>query len=109
MNPTNRDPNSDTVLGQKYAFATAALVSGIACYVNLFGLEKATLAIIFACLALRTNPAPALGKHRSWAKAGLVLGILPWIMIPMVLIWKWDRVLALLRMLQELKTQGGAL
>jgi hypothetical protein len=108
MNPTNRNPDTNTVLGQKYAFATAALIMGIACYVNFLGLEKATLAIIFAWLALRANPAPALREHRGWAKAGLVLGILPWIMIPVVLIWKWNRVLDLLRMLQELKYKGGA-
>jgi hypothetical protein len=94
-------------MGQKYAFATAALLLGIACYVNLLGLEKAALAIIFAWLALRSTPAPALREHRGWAKTGLVLGILPWIMVPVVLIWKWDRVLALLRLLQELKYRGG--
>jgi hypothetical protein len=103
MNPTNRDANAVAVLGQKYAFATAALIMGIACYVNFLGLEKAALAIVFAWLALRPNPAPPLREHRGWAKAGLVLGILPWIMIPVVLIWKWNRVLDLLRLLQELK------
>ncbi|MBV9508049.1 MAG: hypothetical protein JO323_23910 [Acidobacteriia bacterium] len=108
MNPTNRDPGTGAVLGQKYAFATAALFLGIACYVNFLGLEKAALAILFAWLALRANPAPVLREHRGWAKAGLVLGILPWIMVPAVLIWKWNRVLDLLRMLQELKYRGGA-
>jgi hypothetical protein len=107
MNPTNTNPNDNAVLGQKYAFATAALISGIACYVNLLGLEKAALAIIFAVLALRPNPRPSLREHRGWAKTGLILGILPWIMIPVFLVWKWDRVLTLLRLLQDLKYKGG--
>jgi hypothetical protein len=66
MNPTNTNPNDNAVLGQKYAFATAALISGIACYVNLLGLEKAALAIIFAVLALRPNPRPSL-REQPWA------------------------------------------
>ena len=107
MNPTNTNPNSNAVLGQKYAFATASLILGIACYVNVLGLEKAALAIAFAVLALRPNPGPSLREHRWWAKAGLVLGILPWIIIPVVLVWKWDRVLHLLRLLQDLKYKGG--
>ena len=101
MNPMNTDPNAN-VLGQKYAFATASLIMGIACYVNLLGLEKAALAILFAWLALRTKPAPALGEHRGWAQTGLILGASLWIMIPAVLVWKWDRVIDLMRKLQEL-------
>jgi len=101
MSPMNTDPNAK-VLGQKYAFATASLIMGIACYVNLLGLEKAALAILFAWLALRTRPSPALGEHRRWAQTGLVLGASLWIMIPTVLVWKWDSVIELVRKLQEL-------
>ena len=101
MNPMNNDPNAN-VLGQKYAFATASLIMGIACYVNFLGLEKAALAILFAWLALRTKPAPALGEHRGWAQAGLILGAGLWIMIPTVLAWKWDSVIDLVHKLQEL-------
>lgn len=101
MNPINTDPNAN-VLGQKYAFATASLIMGIACYVNLLGLEKAALAILFAWLALRTRPAPVLGDHRGWAQTGLVLGASLWIMIPTVLAWKWASVIDLIRKLQEL-------
>ena len=101
MNPMNTDPNAN-VQGQKYAFATASLIMGIACYVNLLGLEKAALAILFAWLALRTKPAPALGEHRRWAQTGLALGVGLWIMIPTVLMWKWDSLIDLVRKLQEL-------
>ena len=35
------------ILGQKYAFATASLILGIVSFVNLLGLEKPILAIVF--------------------------------------------------------------
>ena len=70
-----------TVLGQKYAFATVSLVLGISCFINLLGLEKAILAIVFGWLALRTTPAPILKEHRVWAKVGVIFGILPLIIL----------------------------
>ncbi len=78
------------ILGQKYAFATASLILGISCFVNLLGLEKAILAIIFSWLALRTTPEPALREHRVWAKVGLILGILPLIILPIIIILNFD-------------------
>jgi len=92
-----------SVVGQKYAFATASLVTGIACYVNLLGLEKAVLAILFGWLALKSSPAPALSAHRGWAKTGLVLGVIPWVLMPALLVWNWDRVLRVIGALQNLK------
>jgi len=59
--------------GQKFAYATASLIAGLACFINMLGMEKAALAIFFGVMALR---APVLEARRSWAKAGLVLGIL---------------------------------
>ena len=99
VEPASQGP----VVGQKYAFATASLVTGIACYVNLLGLEKALLAILFAWLALKSSPAPALSAHRGWAKTGLVLGVIPWLLLPPLLLWNWDRVLQVIRQLENLK------
>jgi hypothetical protein len=62
------------VLGQKYAYATASLILGLLCFVNLAGLEKAVMAIVFGVLALRSQPVPALVQRRAWAKAGVALG-----------------------------------
>jgi hypothetical protein len=62
------------VLGQKYAYATASLILGLLCFVNLAGLEKAVMAIVFGVLALRSQPGPALVQRRAWAKAGVALG-----------------------------------
>lgn len=104
MNTTN-ELNAPMVLGQKYAFATASLILGISCFVNLLGLEKAILAIIFGWLALRANPAPALTEHRLWAKAGVVLGILPLILLPTILILNFDRVREIIEVFS--KMSGG--
>jgi hypothetical protein len=62
------------ILGQKYAYATASLILGLLCFVNLAGLEKAVLAIVFGVLALRSRPAPTLVQRRAWAKAGVAMG-----------------------------------
>ena len=93
------------VLGQKYAFATASLILGVCCFVSLLGLEKAILAIVFAVLALRKAPAPELKEHRAWAKAGLVLGILPLIILPVIIILNFDRIREIIDLLSKL--DGG--
>src|SRR5258708_8038508 len=68
------------ILGQKYAYATVSLVLGVFCFINLAGMEKALLAVIFGWLALRPNPAPVLKERRLWATARLTMG--PVILIP---------------------------
>ena len=93
------------ILGQKYAFATASLILGISCFVNLLGLEKAILAIIFSWLALRTTPEPALREHRVWAKVGLILGILPLIILPIIIILNFDHLREIVECLSKLS--GG--
>ena len=94
--------STETILGQKYAFATASLIMGIACFVSLLGLEKAILAIVFAWLALRRQPEPVLTQHRTWAKAGLVLGIVPLVLVPLLLILNFDRVQQIIEVLSKL-------
>lgn len=68
--------NDQAVLGARRAYATAALLAGISCFVQLLGVERAILAIGFAWLALRASPAPRLDVGRGRAKAGLALGVL---------------------------------
>jgi len=86
----DKSSNSDAVLGQKYAYATAALWLGIISCIHGLGIEKAILAIVFAWLALRSRPEPNLQERRVWAKVGLVLGIIQFIIVPTVVIWKFD-------------------
>ena len=94
-----------SVLGQKYAFATASLILGIFCFVNLLGLEKPILAIVFAWLALRKHPEPELIEHRVWAKTGLILGVITLIVVPTLIILNLDRIWELIELLSKL--DGG--
>lgn len=93
------------ILGQKYAFATASLILGICSFVNLLGLEKPILAIIFGWLALRTNPAPQLIQHRLWAKAGVTLGTIILIVVPTLIILNFHRLQEFIDVLSKL--DGG--
>ena len=70
------------VLGQKYAYATASLTLGLLCFVNLAGLEKAVLAIVFGMMALGRRPAPDLVQRRAWAKTGIALGTALIVLVP---------------------------
>lgn len=95
--------NQGVILGQKYAYATASLLVGIICYVQLLGMERAILAILFALLALKATPEPKLEKRRLWAKAGLVLGIITMILIPVIVIFKFDQVKELIHAFESLQ------
>src|SRR5215468_8710898 len=86
MSGDEQQNRAGVVLGQKYAYATVALVLGISCFVNLLGMEKAILAIVFGRLALKSEPAPPLKERREWGQAGLVLGILQIVMITVLVI-----------------------
>ena len=101
----NIETKDSVILGQKYAFATASLILGISCFTNLLGLEKAILAIVFAWLALRTKPEPVLREHRVWAKVGLILGILPLIIVPTIIILNLDRIQEIIECFSKLS--GG--
>ncbi len=99
----DQSSNSSTVLGQKYAYATAALLLGIATYIQLLGIERAILAIVFAWLALRTDPEPLLDVRRRWAKAGLVLGIIQLVAVPTIIILKFEFFKELIAALEKLQ------
>ena len=101
----NNETQDYVVLGQKYAYATVSLVLGISCFFSLLGLEKAILAIAFGWLALRATPAPKLKEHRSWAKAGMILGVLPFIILPIIIFLNFDRLREFIELLE--KMNGG--
>jgi hypothetical protein len=100
----NQTRNS-LILGQKYAFATVSLILGIFSFVNLLGLEKPILAIIFGWLALRAKPAPQLIEHRVWAKTGVVLGSIVLVVLPTLIILNLDRLREFVDVLSKLN--GG--
>ena len=95
--------NDGVILGQKYAYATASLLLGIMCYIQLHGMERAILAIIFAVLALGSSTQPKLEKRKSWAIAGLVLGIITLVLVPSIVIIKFDQLKELILALENLQ------
>ena len=99
------ETKDSVVLGQKYAYATVALVLGISCFFSLLGLEKAILAVIFGWLALRAKPAPKLKDHRLWAQVGLALGALALVIVPVLIILNFDRLREMIEVLE--KMNGG--
>ena len=58
-----------------HELAIISLVLGILSFINLFGLEKALLAVILGIMALRRIAAPeSTAKGESLAAGGIVLG-----------------------------------
>jgi len=92
------------ILGQKYAYATVSLLLGIFCFINLAGMEKAVLAIVFAWLALRTAPEPILKERRMWAQAGLILGGLVLIIVPLIIFLTFGRLREFFEVLMKMSS-----
>ena len=95
--------NEGVVLGQKYAYATAALMVGIAGYIQFLGIERAILAILFAYLALRPSPVPRLENRRLWAQVGLALGLIMLVIVPTIVLIKFDALRELITALEKLQ------
>ena len=102
MNQSNTESQAHIVLGQKYAYATISLIMGLACFINLVGLEKALLAVIFGWLALKSSPAPVLKARRVWAQTGVTLGILMLLIVPTIILLNLDRLRGILEALMKL-------
>jgi len=101
---TNGQPSKpDVVLGQKYAYATAALLLGIISCIHGLGIEKGILAIVFAALALKSQPEPRLEDRRVWAKVGFVLGLIYSVIVPIIVIWKFEFFRQLIATLEKLQ------
>src|SRR5262245_46459964 len=88
-----------TVPRQKYAFATLSLGLGVASFVNLFGMEKGILAIVFGLLALRAAPGPSLVVRRTWGKLGIAFGAVQIAFVVAVIALNFDKLLELIRYL----------
>ena len=102
MRELNEGERNSLVLGQKYAFATVALVLAMTSFISLLGIEKSILSIIFAWLALRPEPAPRLTDRRRWGKIALTLGIIHLTLIPMLILLNIEKLRAVLDLLWTL-------
>jgi hypothetical protein len=96
------ESTNPAILGQKYAFATASLMLGLASFVSLLGLEKALLAVVFGYLALKSEPKPALSQRRDWARVGVGLGVAMLVFVPTLLLLFRERLALLIDALQKL-------
>jgi hypothetical protein len=102
MSESNKESQAHIVLGQKYAYATISLILGISCFINLAGMEKAVLAVIFGWLALKSTPTPALKARRIWAQTGLALGTLVLVVVPTIILLNLDRLRLIVETLAKL-------
>jgi hypothetical protein len=102
MAGTKNEIQAPVVLGQKYAYATISLILGISCFINLVGMEKAILAVVFGWMALKSRPLPVLKERRVWAKVGLGLGALMLIVVPAIILLNLDRLRVFIEALQKL-------
>ncbi len=74
-------------MGNKSKAAILALVGGIACFLNLLGVEKAVFTITAGWLALKEIDSEGkTGKNLAYA--GIILGFLYIVVITLLLIFK---------------------
>lgn len=86
-------------MGNKSKAAVLALVGGVACFLNLLGIEKAIFTITAGWLALKEIDLE--GKTgRNLAYAGIILGFLYIVVITLLLIFKGPE---FINMIQSLK------
>jgi hypothetical protein len=97
---------SSFISGQRFAFASMAVVVGLLAFVNLAGIEKAVLAIVLGVKALSVSPQPALIERRGWARAGAILGGIQLTLLAGVIAFNFHRigrVIEVLRALSDLR------
>jgi hypothetical protein len=102
MSESNQESQAHIVLGQKYSYATISLILGLACFINLAGMEKAVLAVIFGWLALKSTPPPVLKARRMWAQTGFVLGVLVLVVVPTIILLNLDRLQVIVEAVMKL-------
>lgn len=93
---------SSFISGQRFAFASMAVVVGLLAFVNLAGIEKAILAIVLGVKALSVSPAPALTERRSWARAGAILGGIQLTLLAGIIVFNLHRIGRVIEVLQAL-------
>ena len=90
------------VLGQRYTLATMALVLALLSFLNLAGMEKAIVAMIFAFMALKGSPAPALEERRGWARFAVGLAVAHIVLVITVILLNLDRLAKLYEVLRAM-------
>ena len=101
-------PSSDSafVLGQRYTLAMVALTLALLSFLNVGGMEKAVLAIVFGLKALKTDPAPPIEQRRSWARLGIGLAAAHIVVLTTVILLNLHRLPRILEALRTLSDLG---
>ena len=95
-----QSPDSAYVLGQRYTLATLAFTLALLSFLNLAGLEKATLAMVLGFRALSATPGPPLEQRRNWARLGIGLAAAHAVLLATVIFLYIDRLPKLLEALR---------
>jgi hypothetical protein len=90
------------VLGQRYTLATMALVLAILSFLNLAGMEKAIVAMVFAFMALKGSPPPALTERRGWARFAVGLAATHIVLVTTIILLNLDRLAKVYEVLQAM-------
>jgi hypothetical protein len=90
------------VLGQRYTFATLALVLALLSFLNLAGMEKGILAIVLGLKALKPTPEPALEARRGWARLAIGLAAAHVVLVITVILLNLDRLAKLIQALRAM-------
>lgn len=104
MIASENHPDRQLLMGQKVAFAAASLAVGVCCFINLLGMEKAALAIVFGVLALK-NGAGRVPIRRGFARFGIGLGVLQIVLVITALVLFWDDVMRFFEFVERFQTQ----
>jgi hypothetical protein len=94
--------DSAFVLGQRYTFATMALVLALLSFLNLAGMEKAILAVVIGARALQPVPEPSLETRRRWAHAAVILGATHIVLLVTIILLNLDRLSRVVEVIRAL-------
>ncbi len=84
----------------KSKLAIASFILGIVSFIQLLGLEKALLAIIFGAVALRELSEVQELKGKNYAYAGIIFGSLYILILGIITIVKWPQIFELISKLK---------
>lgn len=81
---------------KRYPLAVMSFVIGILSFVQLFGLEKAVIAVVLGKLAL-DDATQNTGKPRTMAAIGLALGVIYIVILAAIAVVKGPKILTMIK------------
>ena len=75
---------------EKSVWAIASLTLGVACFITVFGMEKALLAIVFGYLGIKEMKANKKLQGKNMAYLGIALGVVSIVLVIVLLPTLWS-------------------